>query len=101
MIPICIFCQVDAVSYIHVPSIPFFCLYRNLRLVRFTYQPPVSSTFLSKRTSHRQLADSTFLSKQTSTSNQPNEQAVEHIICSVTGTTTKAKGKSSGWCIAD
>jgi hypothetical protein len=41
------------------------------RLVRLAYQPPASSTFLSKQTSHQQPASSTFLSEQTSTSHQP------------------------------
>jgi hypothetical protein len=40
-----------------------------------SYQPPVSGTFLSEKTSHRQPANDTFISKQTSTSHQPNEQA--------------------------
>jgi hypothetical protein len=35
------------------------------------YQPPASSTFLSKQTSHQQPASSTFLSQQISTSHQP------------------------------
>jgi hypothetical protein len=43
--------------------------------VRLAYQPRVSSTFLSKQTSHQQPASSTFLSEQTSTRHQPNEQA--------------------------
>jgi hypothetical protein len=32
-----------------------------LQLVRSVYQPPASSTFLSKQTSHQQSASSTFL----------------------------------------
>jgi hypothetical protein len=43
----------------------------NLRPVRLVYQPPASSTFLSKQTSHQQPASSTFLSQQISTSHQP------------------------------
>jgi hypothetical protein len=41
------------------------------RSVRFAYQPPASSTFLSQQTSHQQPASSTLLSEQTSTSHQP------------------------------
>jgi hypothetical protein len=41
------------------------------RPVRFAYQPPASSTFLSQQTSHQQSANSTFLSEQISTSHQP------------------------------
>jgi hypothetical protein len=41
------------------------------RPVRLAYQPPASSTFLSKQISHQQPANSTFLSKQTSTGHQP------------------------------
>jgi hypothetical protein len=44
------------------------------------YQPPVSSTFLSKQTSHQQPDSSTFLSEQISTSHQPNEQAEYFFI---------------------
>jgi hypothetical protein len=40
------------------------------RPVRLAYQPPVSSTFLSKQTSHWQSANSAFLSEQISTSHQ-------------------------------
>jgi hypothetical protein len=40
------------------------------RPVRLTYQPPVSSTFLSQQTSYQQSASSTFLSEQISTSHQ-------------------------------
>jgi hypothetical protein len=43
----------------------------SLRSVRLAYQPPASSTFLSKQTSHQQSASSTFLSEQISTSHQP------------------------------
>jgi hypothetical protein len=39
--------------------------------VRSGYQPPASSTFLSKQTGHQQPANNTFLSQQTSTSHQP------------------------------
>jgi hypothetical protein len=38
------------------------------RLVRLAYQPPASSTFLSKQISHQEPANNTFLSEQTSTS---------------------------------
>jgi hypothetical protein len=41
------------------------------RPVRLAYQPPASSTFLSKQTSHQQPANSTFLSEQISTRHQP------------------------------
>jgi hypothetical protein len=41
------------------------------RPIRLAYQPPASSTFLSKQTSHQQSANSTFLSEQISTSHQP------------------------------
>jgi hypothetical protein len=43
----------------------------NLRPVRFVYQPPASSIFLSEQISHQQSANSTFLSEQTSTNHQP------------------------------
>jgi hypothetical protein len=45
--------------------------WRAVRPVRLAYQPPASSTFLSKQTSQQQPANSTFLSEQTSTSHQP------------------------------
>jgi hypothetical protein len=43
-----------------------------MQLVRLSYQPPASSTFLSQQTSHQQPASSAFLSEQTSTSHQPS-----------------------------
>jgi hypothetical protein len=43
----------------------------NKRHVCLAYQPPASSTFLSKQTSHQQPASSTFLSEQIITSHQP------------------------------
>jgi hypothetical protein len=45
--------------------------FKDVRPVRFAYQPPANSTFLSEQTSHQQPASSTFLSEQTSTSHQP------------------------------
>jgi hypothetical protein len=57
-----------------------FCLFNAENLgcqqpVCLAYQPPASSAFLSKQTSHQQSASSTFLSQQISTNHQPNEQA--------------------------
>jgi hypothetical protein len=48
-----------------------------VRVVRLTYQPSASSTFISEQTSHQQSASNTFLSEQISTSyrHQPNEHA--------------------------
>jgi hypothetical protein len=48
------------------------------RAVRLAYQPPASSTFLSKLTSHQQPASSIFLSEQTSTSHQPPAKRTGH-----------------------
>jgi hypothetical protein len=39
--------------------------WRAVRPVRLAYQPPASSTFLSKQTSQQQPANSSFLSEQT------------------------------------
>jgi neutral trehalase len=54
------------------------------RLVRLTYQPPGSSTFLSEQISHQQPASSTFLSQQTSTScsgvSENPDKILEHVI---------------------
>jgi hypothetical protein len=44
----------------------------GIRPVRLAYQPPTSSTFLSKQISHQQSANSTFLSEQISTRRQPS-----------------------------
>jgi hypothetical protein len=49
------------------------------RLVRLAYQPPASSTFLSKQISHQQPASSTSLSEQISTNHQ-------------------SPAKRTGWC---
>jgi hypothetical protein len=46
-------------------------MFDNGRPVRLAYQTPVSSTFLSQRTSHQQPASSALLSEETSTSHQP------------------------------
>jgi hypothetical protein len=43
----------------------------HLQPVRFAYQPPASSTFLSEQISHQQPVSNTFLSEQTSTRHQP------------------------------
>jgi hypothetical protein len=40
----------------------------TLHLVRLSYQPPASSTFLLEQTSHHQPISSTFLSEEISTS---------------------------------
>jgi hypothetical protein len=53
------------------------------RPVRFAYQPPASSTFLSEQTSHQQPANNTFLSEQTSTSHQLPAERTE---CQLLGT---------------
>jgi hypothetical protein len=44
---------------------------QDQRPIRLAYQPPASSIFLSKQTSHQQPASSTFLSQLTSTGHQP------------------------------
>jgi hypothetical protein len=50
-----------------ISNVPNF----SARLVRLTYQPPVSSTLLSEQTNHQQPVNSTFHSEQISTSHQP------------------------------
>jgi competence CoiA-like predicted nuclease len=56
------------------------------RPVRWAYQPPANSTFLSEQTSHQQSASSTFLLEQISTSHQhqPNEQAESEVVAAST-----------------
>jgi hypothetical protein len=64
-------------THCHPETERLFGLSRSIHLqpVRFAYQPPASSTFLSQQTSHQQPASNTFLSEQNSTSHQPNEHA--------------------------
>jgi hypothetical protein len=49
----------------------FFFLFLFQAHVRFAYQPPASSTFLSEQINHQQPVNSIFLSEEISTSYQP------------------------------